>query len=478
MAKHILVVGAGLGGLATALRLAHRGHRVTVLEKTDQVGGRNRREWVEDCRFDGGPTLLMMLDPFEKLFRDVGEDFQKVLPITLCDPSYRVFYSDGIQIDGTPNMARMLQEIERVSGPKDARAYPEFIGRIAALYDASIPNFVRNNFQGLGSFASPRQLARVLKHKMLSNLAKQVERTFDNERLRMLFSFQTMYLGLSPYDAPWVYSTLAYMEYGQGIWYPKGGLPTISEAVAEHAVKRGAEIRLKSPVQSVNPTSVTLESGEVIKADAVVVNADLPYARKQLARKPPKKPWRNSCSAYVLYLKVRGDLPKLLHHNVFFGRDFKGNLDALFHSPRLVEDPAFYACVSKRSDASAAPEGYMNLYLLIPCPNQKFPFDEAQRQHLRDQVFNRLDNEVGFDPEDIVAEKSRDPNTWQSELNLHEGAAFGLSADTFQSAFMRPQNTHDGVYYVGASTIPGNGLPMVLISAELVEDRLRRAIDS
>lgn len=476
MAKHFVVVGAGLGGLATALRLAHRGHRVSVFEKTDQVGGRNRFEWVEDCRFDGGPTLLMMLDPFEKLFRDVGEDFHHHVSISLCDPSYRVHYADGTTIDGTPNMAQMLRQIERLAGAKEASAYPDFIGRLAALYDASIPYFVRNNFFNPLSFASPRQVGRVLKHKMLSNLAKRVQHTFQDERLRMLFSFQTMYLGLSPYDAPWVYSTLAYMEYGQGIWYPKGGLPVISNAVAALAQDRGAQIHLGSPVKSVSRDGVTLESGEQISADGVIVNADLPYARTTLQAKPPRSPWRNSCSAYVLYLKVRGDLPGLLHHNVFFGADFKGNLNSLFHELKPIDDPAFYACVSKRSDSNAAPEGYTNLYLLIPCPNQRLNFNQDQQIRLKSQVYARLTKEVGFDQSQIVAEKSRDPNSWASELNLHQGAAFGLSADTFQSAFMRPKNVHEGVYYVGASTVPGNGLPMVLISAELIEDRLHREV--
>lgn len=472
MAKHFIVVGAGLGGLATALRLSHRGHRVTILEKTAEVGGRNRREQVNDCLFDGGPTLMMMLDPFEKLFTDVGERLQDHLPTTLCDPSYRVFYADGSRLDGTPNVAKMLRQIQALCGPQEAAKYPGFLGDITRLYHDCIPNFVRKNYRTPWDFASPAQLRRVLKHGMLGNLAKRVAKTWDDERLRMLFSFQTMYLGLSPYDAPWVYATLTYMEYGEGIWYPQGGLPAICEKVAELAKARGTEIRLDTPVAKILPTSVTLETGEELRGDAVIANADLPYAQRELEEKPNPRKLRYSCSAYVMYMDYEGQLPGLLHHNVFFGPDFRGNLDALFHNLKLSEDPAFYACLANRTDPATAPEGHENLYLLVPCPNLDLPFGDAQEKQLQSAVFSRLAKEVEFDPTRVKSMKVRTPLTWRDELNLEKGAAFGLAADTFQSAFMRPQNVRDGIYYVGASTLPGNGLPMVLISAELMEERL------
>ena len=472
---NVAIVGAGVGGLALALRLAHKGHRVTVFEKTDQVGGRNRSETVGGCRFDGGPTLLMMLDPFRKLFADVGESFEARIPIMLCDPSYRVFYRDGTKLDATVNLESMKARFRAIGADSDADRYEPFLRSLKDLYDESIPSFVRKNYKGLADFATPSQLGRVVRHGMLGNLAKRVEATFTDPRVRMLFMFQTMYLGLSPFDAPWVYATLAYMEYGEGIYYPQGGMPAISQSIANLAVEKGAVIKLNAPVKRVEGKSVLLESGEAQEFDVVVLNADMPYAQRSLEGKPNKRKLRYSCSAYVLYLDYEGEIPGLEHHNVFFGKDFKGNLDSLFHKLQTPEDPAFYVCVSKKSDRGAAQIGRSNVYILIPCPNLDHPFGEKEGEALRCRAFSRLEEEVGFDRDLIRGMKSRTPHDWQNELNLERGAAFGISHDLFQSAFMRPQNVspnQDGVFYVGASTVPGNGLPMVLISAELAEQRL------
>jgi phytoene desaturase len=475
--KRVTIVGAGVGGLATALRLAHRGCQVTVLEKTEQVGGRNRRESVNGCSFDGGPTLLMMLDPFRKLFADVGERFEEHVPIQLCEPSYRVFYSDGSRLDATPNMAKMLLEIERVAGPAEAAKYPSFLGRIGDLYYESVPHFVRSDYGSRKDVLHPRQLVRAAKLGITGNLWREVSRTFTDPRLRMLFTFQSMYLGLSPFDAPWVYATLAYMEYGEGIWYPQGGLPRISEAIAELAEQRGVRVRLNSPVARIEGGDVVLESGERVGGDFVIANADLPYAARELAGEQPKRKLRSSCSAYLMYLDYAGDLPDLCHHNVFFGKDYKANLDALFHGERLPSDPAFYVCVSSKTDASCAPDGHSNVFVLVPCPNLDRPFDSQTEAHLRSSVLTRLCHETGFDSDLIRGMKIRGPHEWQTELNLDRGAAFGISHELTQSAFMRPgiqSKRNPSLYFVGASTMPGNGLPMVLISAELVEERMRR----
>lgn len=502
MSKHFLIVGAGVGGLATAARLAHRGHRVTVLEKTDQVGGRDREIRLGECRFDAGPTLMMMLDPFKRLFQDLGERIEDHLDLRLCDPSYRTFFADGSRIDGTTNTAKMVRQIEALSGDKDALAYPKLLGELASLYETAVPNFVRQNWNSPLGLFTPARVGMVAKHHMLANLYRRVSKFVDDPRLRMLFSFQTMYLGLSPFEAPWVYAVLTYMEYGEGIWYPMGGMTQIGTAIAALATSRGAEIRLNTPVAAIDGKSARLESGEILTGDAVICNADLPYAERALLSHPrhpdateagsfPKsqtnvrslvprddvagRKRKSSCSAMMFYLDYEGELPDLLHHNVFFGKDYRTNLDALFHDRAMPDDPAFYACISARTDPSQSAPGHLNLYILVPCPNLDRPFGEAEVEALRHAAYKRLACEADFDPSCIRAQATFTPHDWQNVLNLDRGAAFGLAHNTCQSACFRPSNqsrSHPGLYYVGASTYPGNGLPMVLISAELAEQRL------
>jgi len=475
MVKKIGIVGAGLGGLAAGLRLAHLGHEVTIFEKTDQVGGRNRLVRVNDCEFDAGPTLLMMLDPFRKLFADVGERLEDHLKLQLCDPSYRVFYADGSRLDATTNEETMASQVRAFGGVADAVAYLRLLRDLKDLYKDAIPNFVEKNFYSPRDFFGPAQLKKVAKHRMLANLAKRMRAYFEDPRLRMLFSFQTMYLGLSPFEAPWVYATLTYMEHGEGIWYPKGGIVEIARALARLASIRGAEILLKTPVLSIEGNSVVLESGERYQFDAIVCNADLPYAEKTLLHKP-HHPRKYSCSAQMFYIDYEGEIPELLHHNVFFGADFAKNLNQIFHKMEIADDPAFYAGISRRSDPAKASSGHENLYVLVPCPNLDHRWMPRDPETIKSQVFDRLKQETSFDPAKVRDLKSYSPFDWARDLNLDKGAAFGLSHHFRQSAYFRPSNRskdNPNVYFVGASTVPGNGMPMVLISADLAVDRLR-----
>ncbi|RYG33048.1 phytoene desaturase [bacterium] len=418
------------------------------------------------------------MEPFRRLYRDVGERIEDHLDLVLCDPNYRVWFGDSQTIDATSNMARMIPQIEALAGPEDAARYPAFLGSLATLFHSSMPNFVERNYDSPLDLVRPRSAAIALRTGMLGNLAKGVEGWFKHPRLRELFCLQTMYLGLSPYQAPWVYATLAYMEYAEGIWYPRGGMVNIARSIAALAEARGAEIRLNSPVAKIEGRSVTLESGEMLTADAVICNADLPYAERTLLPDPSEKidKRRYSCSAFMLYLDYRGSVSELLHHNILLGQDFHANLDQIFNRHEIPDDPAFYVNVTSRTDPEKAAPGGENIFILVPCPNLDHPWTDADGCELQEKVFARLERETSFDRDRIANMRLLTPRDWAADLNLDKGAAFGLSHDFLQSVCFRPSNkskAHPGLYFVGASTVPGNGLPMVLIGAELVEDRLR-----
>ena len=477
-----IIVGAGFGGLALALRLSHLGHEIDVFEKNSFVGGRCHAVKVGGCEFDGGPTLLMMLDPFRKLFHDVGEQFDEHVSIGLCNPNYRVTFADGSSIDCSSNSAEMIAQIKNLSGEKDARSFSKMLGELSELYYESIPRFVRRNYDSFLPLLSPVSAFVAIKYGMLGNLARMMEKRFEDSRLQILFCLQTMYLGLSPKHAPSVYAVLTYMEYGEGIWYPKGGLNAIPQAIAHLAENRGTKIHLNTTVCQIGDRSVQLESGEVLTADAVICNADLPYAEKITAssrvRKVRPKNRRYSCSAFNIYIDYAGSLPKLLHHNIVLGGDFTKNLDQIFNQFEIPAEPAFYAAISSRAEPCMAPSGHENLYLLVPSPNLDHKWTDEDENLLLERVFARLEADFDFDRNKISDMKTVSPRDWQNQFNLDKGATFGLSHDFFQSVCFRPSNRSrniQGLFYVGASTNPGNGLPMTLISAELAEERLRQA---
>lgn len=472
--KSFAVIGAGLGGLAVALRLAHRGHSVTVFEKTDQVGGRLRERKVGTCTFDCGPTLLMMLAPFERLFADVGESLSTHLQLQKCDPNNRVWFGDGTKIEATSDMAKMIRELKQFGDAKAATKFPEMIGDLGRLYHEAVPRFVERNYNSILDLAAPASAYSAIKNGMLGNLWNLIGNYVSDERLQALFCIQSMYLGLSPWEAPSVYGVLTYMEYGEGIWYPAGGMVQIGKKVAELAEKNGATIHLNSEVSQITGKSVSV-NGVVHQFDAVICNADLPYAEKKLLPKSRDVKRTYSCSTFMIYADYHGELPDLAHHNIVIGKDLLGNLNQIFRDNRIPDDPAFYCAISRRSDPEKAPPGHENLYILVPCPNLHHPWSEEDATTLTEKVFARLTQQFGLDAGKIAAMETFSPRDWASVLNLDSGATFGLSHHFNQSVCFRPNNKskeYPGLYYVGASTVPGNGLPMVLIGAELVEKRL------
>ncbi len=488
--KHVVIIGAGMGGLATALRLRKQGSDVTVLEKQARPGGRSNV--IEDggFRVDIGPTLLVMKDTFEDTYRAIGQDFNQRIKLVQLDPNYRIYYHDGTHLDLYSNMAQLAEEVERIEAGSAARLF-RFIGDSARKYALGM-DFVDRNFDRITDLANPKAGLRLLQTQAHQNLYRQVARYFNgNDKLAKAFSFHSMFLGLSPFDALAMYSLITYADLALGMWYPMGGIYTIIEDMVALAGEMGVILRTNAPVAKITvengrATGVRLQSGEEVRADIVISNADLPYTYMKLIdgqqrRAYPDERLRQmdyACSGYLLYLGVDRTYPHLRHQALYFSEDYRANLDAIFKTKTLPAEPSFHLNNPTITDPSLAPAGHSLLYVLAPMPNLQGNVNwDAAAPIVREQLLTQLERIV--DPElrqHIVWERDYRPTDWVTDINAVHGTAFGsLAQGFFQSSYFRPHNKArdiDGLYFVGQGTYPGIGMPMVQISSKLVTERI------
>lgn len=484
--RQAVVVGAGVGGLAAAARLAREGFDVQLFEKTKGPGGRCNQLRTDGFTWDIGPTIVLMPEVFEETFTALGRRLEDYLTLVRCDPNYRIHYRDGSDITFTSELCAMGRELERVE-PGSFQRYLAFLAQGRTQYRTGLDHLVGRNYQGLSDYFAPSVLKRIFQVRAHRRMYADVSRFFQDERLRAAMTFQTMYLGVSPYEAPAVFGLLPFTELGVGVWFPRGGLYAIPLALEKVAREEGVRLHYGSPVQRIltegrRATGVQLEGGEVVKADVVLCNADLPYAYEKLLDKGVTRlkradSLRYTSSGYMLYLGMRRRYEGLLHHNVFFGRDYKGSFDDIFERFRVPEDPSFYVNAPAHTDASLAPPGKDALYVLVPVPHQHPGLDwKVEGPRVRAKVFQRLAEAGHTDLErDIEVERVFTPDDWATTFNLARGSAFGLAQNFFQIGPFRPSNQDPRVknlFFVGASTQPGTGLPTVLISARLVVERI------
>lgn len=483
-----LVIGAGIGGIATAARLAKNGYDVTVLEKNDSPGGRCNQLLREGHRFDIGPTLFLMPEVWEETFAALGETMSDHLDLRRIDPTYKVYFEDGLQLELTSDIGKMQSQLEKV----EKTAFSGFLNYIAEgnkHYKVSLEKFVGRNFRNIFEYFSLKNLPLIFQLKALQKHYANTSRFFKDGRLKAAFTFQNMYLGLSPYHAPATYSLLQYTELAEGVWYPMGGMYAGIQALVKIAEKLGVKFVYNAEVKKIHVGTSKVESvetadGRRLEADVFVGNADLPYIYKELlpdakaAKKLDKKLY--TCSTIMFYWGVDKQYPQIGHHNVFLGGDYKASFDDIFEKHGLPESPSFYVHAPARTDESAAPKGEDTLYVLVPVghldENSKQDW-EALVERARETVFKRLHKEFGIGDlkEHIKFEVVYQPQTWKERFNLEKGAAFGLSHNFWQVGYLRPQNRHNqykNLYFAGASTHPGTGLPIVLLSARLTTERI------
>ncbi|HEV2092222.1 MAG TPA: phytoene desaturase family protein, partial [Rubrobacter sp.] len=490
--KRVAVVGAGMGGLAAAIRLAATGFEVEVFEKNPRLGGRVDRLEAAGFAFDTGPSLLLMTDTYRELFRFAGRDLDDFVRLTPLDSDYRVTFGDGDSLTIRRTLPELIKELERIE-PGVAPRFYRFLEDACHKYRLGRSEFVERDFDKAKDFFGLRNLRLLLKTKAVNNYYRQVSKFFRTEKLRQAFSLQTMYLGLSPFEAPAVYSLLPYTELAEdGLWFPEGGMYSLVEAMERLARELGVRFHLDSPVEEVIVTKGRARGvrvgGAEIGADAVLANADLPYAYRDLLggaadadfRLRKRENLKYTASAFMLYLGVDGKLENMLHHNFYLSERYRENFEAIFRDRRLPDDPSFYAVVASKTEPRLAPEGKDGLFVLVPVPHLGPNVDWARDgEAFKEKVYGLLERRCGLDRGRVIYEKVRTPPDWRGQYNLEEGAAFGIGHGIFQVGYFRPpmvSRSVEGMYFVGASTRPGTGVPLVTIGARLVADRIVREV--
>ncbi|MDQ6622895.1 MAG: phytoene desaturase family protein, partial [Verrucomicrobiota bacterium] len=352
MARRVIIIGAGPGGLATAMLLARAGLDVTVLEKQPRIGGRTSSIEANGFRFDLGPTFFLYPQILQEIFAEAGRDLFSEVPMTKLDPQYRIIFGAGGELNATPDMARMTAEIAKIS-PRDAPHFKRFMDDNRAKLEKFAP-CLKMPFPGWKSLLSPRLLSVLPALKPWKSLHSELAGYFKDPRLQLAFTFQSKYLGMSPFQCPSLFSILSFLEYEHGVWHPRGGCSAITAAMARIAEELGANIELETPVEEIlfsgkRAIGVRTASGKQF-ADAVVLNADFAHAITRLVPNELRRRWSNqkiakkkfSCSTFMLYLGLEGRCEQLAHHSIYVARDYRKNLDEIEQQHRLSEDPSFY----------------------------------------------------------------------------------------------------------------------------------------
>ncbi len=483
--KKILIIGAGPGGLTAGMILSSQGYDVSIYEKSGQVGGRNMNIQVGEYSFDAGPTFLLMKFVLDDIFKLAGRNSADYLKFTKLDPMYVLNFKDK-KLHVSSDHEKMYEEIKRVF-PGNEEGYKRFLIREKIKFEKMYPCLT----VGYSKFSNllSKNLLSALPHLDLGKSVHDVASSYYNdETLKLSFTFQSKYLGMSPWKCPGAFTMLSYMEHEEGIYHVLGGLSKISEAMAKVIGECGGKIHLSSPVKQVKTEKgvakgIILESGEEILADAVFINADFGYSAVNLFKEGDLKKYTKkkvekmdySCSTCMFHFGVdkKYDEP---HHQIVFSGNYKKNVEDIFENGVVSEDISMYVRNASATDSTIAPEGHSSIYVLVPVPNNKSNIDwNKEKVLLREKVLKALSDRTSFTDlaQHIVEEKIVTPANWQVDFNVFFGATFNLSHKLSQMLYLRPRNRFEDMkncYLVGGGTHPGSGLPTIYESARISID--------
>lgn len=482
MTRRVAIVGAGPGGLAAAMLLARAGLDVRVFERQPAVGGRTTTLEHGDYKFDLGPTFFLYPQILSEIFTAAGRDLNAEVELLRVDPLYRLVFGAGGSMDVTSEPARMAQEIARLS-PADAPHYQRFMDDNRRKFDRFRP-ILQRPFLGLSSCLSWEMASLLPWVRPWRSVEGELRQYFRDPRVRLAFTFQAKYLGMSPFKCPSLFSILPYLEHEFGVWHPVGGCGAVTRAMARVAAELGVEVNTGEGVEELlfegrRATGVRTACGRY-EADAVVINADFARAMTRLVPDRLRRRWtddriarkRFSCSTFMLYLGLEGTSDDLPHHTIYLPERYEETLADVETRHRLSEDPAVYvqnACVT---DPSLAPPGHSTLYVLVPVTHQHPNVDWAREAGpFRERALGQLRKlGLGDVRRRIRFERMVTPADWDREHAVHLGATFNLAHDLGQMLHLRPRNRFedvDGIYLTGGGTHPGSGLPVIFESARI-----------
>lgn len=487
----VIVIGAGIGGIATAAHLARRGVQVTVFEKNPRPGGRFDSFTREGHHFDSGPTLLVMPLLYETEFAALDASLREILDLQRVDPTYHLVFDDGSQLALTSDLKAMQMQLESIE-PGSFQGFLRYLEEGHRHYHLAMERLVQRDFRTAAEFFNLGNLPLLFQLKPLQRHYGHMSAYFREPRLKAAFTFQDVYMGLSPFEAPATFSMMPYTELAHGVWYPKGGMYKIVEALTAIARQAGVEFVFRAGVKRIEvkgerAQGVVLADGRRQAADAIVANADLPYVyqnllpqdglAKRLARK------RFSCSVISFFWGVDRPVEGLGPHTLFLSDDYQDNFDGIVHNLTLPQNPSLYIHAPTRLDPSLAPPGEDTLIAIVPVGH----LDESgeqdwrlMRDRARQAVFNRLATLGITDLEaHLKFETNYTPLSWRKRYNLMKGSTHGLCHNLTQLGYLRPRNQHPrygNLYFVGASTHPGTGVPTALVSARLAARRVMEAL--
>lgn len=487
----VVIVGGGLGGLATAALLAKDGYRVTVVEKNEQLGGRASRLTTKGFTFDLGPSWYMMPDVFERFFAEFRKKPQDYLNLVKVKPQYRIFFSDYTHVDVSDNLDTTRALFESIE-PGAAKQFDRYLAEGKLKYDVATKDVLYKNVDHIWDFFSLSLLKNGLKLDPFTSMETYVARFFKSEKLQQIIQYTLVFLGGAPSNVPALYSLMSHVDFNLGTYYPIGGFYSLTEALVKLGTEHGVSYRLNAPVASISVTGdqvsgIVLSTGEQISADVVISNADYAHTEDLLSdqakRSQSKQEWKNKIlapSAFLIFAGVKGSLPTIKHHNIYFGKNWIEHFETIFKNRSWPKNPSLYINKPTATDASVAPKGHENLMILVPIAPFLAENERSKRQYA-DFIYHYIKLQLGVDiKKNLVVEHIFSVSDFESRYNSLGGNALGGLAHTlFQTGPWRPPNKAKhlkNLFFVGANTVPGIGVPPAIISAHLARERVEKLL--